>query len=60
MFTEDELKQWFISLKLEESTKTVIEQIRTSEPLRRVGGGGRNVSGNYSSIKMGIGLVFDL
>lgn len=59
MFTENELKQWFIRLQIKENTKTVIEQIRTSQPLRRVCGGGRNVSGNYSSIKMGRTIQFE-
>jgi len=37
----------------------VIDQIRSSDPARRVGGGRSNVSGRYPSRKMGVTIQFE-
>jgi hypothetical protein len=39
--------------------RSVIHQIRSSDPARRVGGGHRNVSGRYPSKKMGVTIQFE-
>ena len=53
MLTEAELAAWYQRLNFSESTRTVIDQVRHSNPARRVGGGRSNVSGFYPSRKMG-------
>ena len=39
--------------------RSVIEQVRSSQPARQVGGGSRNVSGRYPSRKMGFTIQFE-
>jgi len=56
--TED-LLAWFERLRLSESSRSVVRQIRSSDPARRVGGGHRNVSGRYPSRKMGVTIQFE-
>ena len=55
----EELFAWFQSVRLPESGREVVHQIRSSDPARRVGGGRRNVSGRYPSKKMGITIQFE-
>jgi len=59
MLTEYEFDNWCIQFNILDGILKVIEQIRSSEPLRRVGGGRRNVSGHYSSRKMGFTIQFE-
>jgi hypothetical protein len=59
MLNREEIEKWFHCLKLSEKTIGVIEEIRSSEPLRKVRGGPGNVSGEYSSHKMGLTIQFE-
>src|SRR5271166_3193518 len=59
MLSNEELFAWFQSVRLPESGREVVHQIRSSDPARRVGGGRRNVSGRYPSKKMGITIQFE-
>ena len=53
MLSSQEFDDWCRRLNLPEVGKKVIEQIRSTEPVRLVQGGGGNVTGNYCSQKMG-------
>ena len=59
MLTEAELAAWYERLNFSESTRAVIDQVRLSDPARRVGGGRSNVSGFYPSRKMGVTIQFE-
>ena len=59
MLTEADLAAWYQRLNLGESTRTIIDQVRHSDPARRVGGGRSNVSGFYPSRKMGVTIQFE-
>ncbi|BAT53461.1 Integrase catalytic region [Nostoc sp. NIES-3756] len=59
MLSDIEFEHWCRRLNLSEQARKVIEQIRTSEPSRRVGGGKKNVSGRYPSSKMGVSIQFE-
>jgi hypothetical protein len=59
MLTETELAAWYERLSFSESTRAVINQVRLSDPARRVGGGRCNVSGFYPSRKMGVTIQFE-
>jgi hypothetical protein len=55
----DDLLAWFQKLALTESTRSLINEIRSSGPSRRVGGGRSNVSGRYPSRKMGVTIQIE-
>jgi transposase InsO family protein len=59
MLSTQEFDNWCHRLNLSEVTRKVIEQIRSTEPVRQVQGGGGNVTGNYCSKKMGKTLKFE-
>ncbi len=59
MLSSQEFDDWCRRLNLPEVGKKVIEQIRSTEPVRLVQGGGGNVTGNYCSQKMGKTLQFE-
>ncbi len=59
MLTQDELTAWYQRLHLSEQAQTLIDQVRSSDPARRVGGGHANVSGQYPSRKMGVTIQFE-
>lgn len=59
MLGHDELKAWFERQSIPEPTRSLINQIRSSGPSRRVGGGCSNVSGRYPSRKMGVTVQFE-
>jgi len=59
MLNPSELKAWCCRLNLNEPAQKLIGHIRSSEPARRVGGGGSNVSGLYPSRKMGVTIQFE-
>ncbi len=59
MLKNEELLAWFQRVRLPESGRSIVHQIRSSDPARRVGGGRRNVSGRYPSKKMGITIQFE-
>ena len=59
MLGNEDLLAWFQSVRLPECGRSIVHQIRSSDPARRVGGGRRNVSGRYPSKKMGITIQFE-
>ena len=59
MLCDSEFNQWCARLDLSEETRQLINKIRTSEPVRKVKGSGRNVSGFHSSQKMGRTIQFE-
>jgi transposase InsO family protein len=59
MLNEDEFHNWCDRLNISEQARKAIEQIRVSDPSRRVGGGKSNVSGRYPSKKMGQTIQFE-
>ena len=59
MLTPDELQSWFRRLEVADQTRTIISNIRSSGPSRRVGGGKSNVRGRYPSRKMGVTIQFE-
>jgi len=59
MLTLEQLESLSSRLNLPEQARKVIKQIRSCEPLRRVGGGSKNVSGSYASTKMGWTIQFE-
>jgi putative transposase len=59
VLTDDEFETWHRGLGLPRESVALIEQIRSSDPARRVGGGSRNVWGRYPSDKMGCTIQFE-
>jgi putative transposase len=59
MLTESELSAWYSRLHISSPARSVIDQVRSSQPARQVGGGSRNVSGRYPSRKMGFTIQFE-
>lgn len=59
MMSPSEFEEWAARLNLTEEAKSEIQRIRQSPPERRVGGGRYNVSGRYSSKKMGVTIQFE-
>lgn len=59
MMNPEEFEQWATGLGLTEEAKKEIQRIRNSPPARRVGGGRYNVSGKFSSRKMGVTIQFE-
>jgi hypothetical protein len=59
MLGNEELLAWFQRVRLPERGRSIIHQVRSSDPARRVGGGHRNVSGRYPSKKMGVTIQFE-
>jgi putative transposase len=55
----DDLLAWFQRLDMPEPARSLINDIRSSGPSRRVGGGRSNVSGRYPSRKMGVTIQFE-
>lgn len=54
-----ELLKWCQRLNLSQEARNVVEQVRTSDPARRVQSGTRNVSGSYPSKKMQCTIQFE-
>ena len=59
MLKEHDFLHWSQKLRLSDEVKTLIDQIRSSDPARRVQSGSRNVSGAYPSRKMGVTIQFE-
>jgi putative transposase len=59
MLGDEELLAWLQRVRLSECGRSIVRQVRSSDPARRVGGGRRNVSGRYPSRKMGITIQFE-
>lgn len=54
-----ELTKLFLELNIGENTIQKIDNIRTSQPSRKVKSSGKNVSGSYPSQKMGVTIQFE-
>jgi transposase InsO family protein len=59
MLSHVDLELWYRRLGLSEAARALIDRIRSSEPVRRVGGGKSNVVGRYPSTKMGRTVQFE-
>ncbi|MEK4669000.1 TnsA endonuclease N-terminal domain-containing protein [Niallia sp. FSL R7-0271] len=59
MMNLEEFDQWAKRLDFNEEDIKEIQRIRNSPPSRRVGGGKNNVSGKFSSRKMGVTIQFE-
>ena len=59
MLNAQEFDNWCHRLKIAGQARSVIEQIRSSEPVRRVRSNGISVVGSYSSMKMGRTIQFE-
>jgi hypothetical protein len=59
MITPEEFKTWRLRLNLSNEAMALINQVRTSEPVRAARSGGNNVIGLYPSRKMGCTLQFE-
>ena len=59
MLSKSEFNQWCARLDLSEECRQIVNKIRTSEPVRKAKGSGRNVSGFHSSQKMGRTIQFE-
>lgn len=56
---QQEFEEWSKRLNLTSDAINEIQRIRNSPPSRRVGSGGYNVSGRFSSRKMGVTIQFE-
>lgn len=59
MLTDQQFHQWCNRLELSNRTSNLIQNIRSSEPIRHVSGGQNNVCGRYPSQKMGRTIQFE-
>ncbi|MFA1714147.1 Mu transposase C-terminal domain-containing protein [Peribacillus frigoritolerans] len=59
MMKESEIEQWFKKNNIADHTKDLINEIRSSDPYRKVQSGRGNVSGAYPSRKMGFTIQFE-
>ena len=59
MLSQNELTALYQRLNLSRPARILIDQIRSSDPARRVGGRRSNVSGLYPSRKMGVTIQFE-
>lgn len=59
MLSDQEFDDWCRCVNLPRAARQVIEQIRSTEPIRRVKSSGINVRGDYPSRKMGKTIQFE-
>lgn len=59
MLSNQEFEDWCCCLNLPQAARKIIEQIRSTEPIRRVNSSGINVKGDYASGKMGKTIQFE-
>ena len=59
LLSEQDFIIWCKKNNVSEKAKAMIKKIRSSNPVRLVSSGGRNVSGNYPSKKMGLSIQFE-
>jgi putative transposase len=59
VFEQDQFLHWCRRLNLTELAVRVVQQLRSSEPVRLVRSGRGNVSGRYPSRKMGVTIQFE-
>jgi hypothetical protein len=60
MLDNQEFNNWCREQNLSSKAQAVIEEIRSTNPSRRVTGGRKNVCGSYPSAKMGVTIQFEL
>ena len=59
MLNPQEFDDWCRQISLSQEARSIIEQIRSQEPIRRVKSSGINVRGDYASRKMGKTIQFE-
>lgn len=59
MLSDFEFEQLCLKLQIPLKTQELLKCIRSSEPVRRVGGGSNNVCGTYPSKKMGCTIQYE-
>jgi putative transposase len=59
MLSPEAFEAWCKGIGISPYARALVNQIRTSAPARRVGGGRSNVSGRYPSRKMGVTIQFE-
>ena len=59
MLSPEAFEAWCERIGISPYARALVDQIRTSAPVRRVGGGRSNVSGRYPSRKMGVTIQFE-
>ena len=59
MLNPEGFEAWCTRIGISPYARALVDQIRTSAPARRVGGGRSNVSGRYPSRKMGVTIQFE-
>lgn len=59
MLKEKEFEKWCLDNNIPHDTKELIDEIRNSQPSRKVQSGRGNVSGFYPSRKMGVTIQFE-
>jgi len=59
MLNQKEFDRWCAANNISKDTRTIIEQIRKSDPSRRVQSGKRSVSGRFPSSKMGVTIQYE-
>src|SRR5216683_1075115 len=59
MLSPEAFEGWCKGSGIAPYARALMDQIRTSDPARRVGGGRSNVSGRYPSRKMGVTIQFE-
>jgi hypothetical protein len=59
MLSPEGWESWCQEIGILPHARALIDQIRSSNPARRVGGGRSNVSGRYPSRKMGVTIQFE-
>ena len=59
MLNPQEFDDWCRQISLSQEARSIIEQIRSREPIRRVKSSGINVRGDYPSRKMGKTIQFE-
>ncbi len=59
MLSQKDFLAWARQNDLSEEAQSIAQNVRTSDPARRVGGGRHNVTGRYPSRKMGVTIQFE-
>lgn len=59
MFNDREYNHWLVQLRFNREAREMIDNIRSSQPIRLVRSNGSNVTGQYPSRKMGRTLQFE-
>ncbi len=59
MMTQEELTVWYEQTSISQAGRALVDRIRSSQPVRKVGSGRSNVCGRYPSRKMGVTVQFE-